>query len=109
MWYDELIDPDFQDQQVATLKTRKTKFSHQSISSWNKNILDAVTGIDTGYKIGSIDEYRFYVVMENDPDNNKDPRRLYFKSPTEYERVTGIRVSEKSHLRYKNNRNNFGV
>ena len=92
MWADELFDPDYYDAdprpQEATSSRRKQKFKmemkkrpqffHQPINCYNKNILHAITGEEMRYRVGSKDECRFYVVMENDPMNYKDARRLFF-------------------------------
>lgn len=117
MWADELFDPDYYDAdphpQATTSGRRKNRFQmemkkrpqffHQSITCYNKNILHAVTGEEMPYRIGSKDESRFYVVMENDPTNYKDARRLFFYSPEEYERATGIEASHHSKARYRMN------
>ena len=117
MWADELFDPDYYDAdphpQVVTSSRRKNKFQmemkkrpsffHQSITCYNKNILHAITGEEMPYKIGSKDESRFYVVMENDPVNYKDARRLFFYSPEEYENATGIQASQHSKDRFRMN------
>ena len=117
MWADELYDPDYYDAESnpkATNYSRKKnrfqmemkkrpQFYHQSITCYNKNILHAITGEEMPYKIGSKDESRFYVVMDNDPMNYKDARRLFFSSPEEYERATGIEVSAHSKARYQMN------
>ena len=104
-WWDELNSPDFQDAPVDwhTKNDRRIQtFHHQPITASNRNILHAITGVDTGYKIGSVDEYRFYVIMENDPESvgRKDPRRLFFNSPDEYEAATGINVCAKGRDRW---------
>jgi hypothetical protein len=117
MWADELFDPDYYDTdphpQAATSSRRKQKFQmemkkrppffHQSITCYNKNILHAITGEEMPYRIGSKDESRFYVVMENDPTNYKDARRLFFYSPEEYENATGIQASQHSKDRFRMN------
>jgi len=117
MWADELFDPDYYDadphpQQVSSNKRKnrfhsemkkRPQFFHQPIASLNKNILHAITGEELPYKIGSKDEFRFYVVMDNDPHNYKEPRRLFFYSPEEYERMTGTIVSQHSKERFRMN------
>jgi hypothetical protein len=108
MWQDEIDDPDFQDAVQPHAPTMDPKdFFHQPITAFSKNILNAVTGEDTGYRIGSRDELRFYVVMENDPFSGRDARRLYFDSPSQYELVTGRRVSKQSRERFFENRKQF--
>ena len=71
MWWDELNDPDFQE----------PKFFSSTVK-----IINAVTGKDTGFKTGSKDESRFYVVEEKE--------RFFFESPHQYEAVTGKKVSK---------------
>jgi hypothetical protein len=100
MWQDEIDDPEYQDvvHHVPTIDPKD--FFCQPITSFSRNILNAVTGEDTGYKIGSVDEKRFYVIMENDPFSPRDARRLYFDSPDQYEVATGRRVSKSSRERF---------
>jgi len=117
MWADELFDPDYYDvdptPQASSSNRRKARFQmemkkrpqffHQSITCYNKNILHAITGQEMPYRVGSKDESRFYVVMENDPANYKDARRLFFYSPEEYEDATGNEVSQQSKDRFRMN------
>jgi len=116
MWADELFDPDYYDPQVkvptSTRRSKKftmemkkkPKFFHQPINTYSKNIVNAVTGQEYSFRIGSKDEKRFYVVMENDPLNYKDARRLFFDSPQQYENATGIHVSMDSRQRFYDNK-----
>jgi hypothetical protein len=109
MWADEIDDPEYQDEETpqrVSLVDPKDFFYHP-ITTFSKNILNAVTGENTGYRIGSIDEYRFYVVMENDPFSKRDARRLYFSSPSQYEMATGISVSKQSKARFLSNQKQF--
>ena len=108
MWADEIDDPEYQDEvQPRVALVDPKDFFYQPITTFSRNILNAVTGEDTGYRIGSFDEYRFYVIMENDPFSPRDARRLYFDSPTQYEIATGIRVSKQSRDRYSTNQKRF--
>jgi len=107
MWRDELDDPEYQDVITPVTLNKRTDFFYQPITSYAKNILNALTGEDTGYRIGSRDEQRFYVVMENDPNDVKEARRLYFLSPVQYELSTGIQVSASSKERFYNNQKLF--
>jgi len=116
MWADELFDPDYYDPQVkvptssrrgrkfAWEMKKKPTFFHQPINTYSKNIMHAITGEVLPYRIGSKDELRFYVVMENDPLNYKEARRLFFDSPQQYENATGNHVSLESRQRFYNNR-----
>lgn len=81
-----------------------SRFHHQSISGSNQNIVHAITGVETEYKMGTKDEYLFYVIMDGDPLNPKNPRRLYFSSPEEYEEATGNHVPPRCKERFKTNR-----
>jgi len=100
MWQDEIEDPDYQDpisiNAAAPSIYMENDFFYQPITSMHKPILNAITGEQYPYRIGTRDEFRFYVVMESDPNNYKEARRLYFDSPDQYERVTGRTVSMKS-------------
>jgi hypothetical protein len=108
MWADEINDPEYQDHVVNTPpKMSPEDFFSQPITCYRKNILNAITGEDTGFRIGSKDEFRFYVIMEQDPYNPKEARRLYFDSPAAYENATGITVSEKSKRRFHENQKRF--
>ena len=100
MWQDEIEDIEFQDELVPLKMSDRQEFFYQPITSYTKNILNAITGEDTGYKIGSRDERRFYVIMEADPSQFKEARRLFFSSPEEYENATGIRVHDQSKKRF---------
>jgi hypothetical protein len=116
MWADELFDPDYYDPQVkvptstkraqrfAMEMKKRPQFFHQPITTHSKNIVNAITGEEYPYRIGSRDERRFYVVMENDPMNYKEARRLFFDSPQQYENATGISVSAESRQRFYNNK-----
>jgi hypothetical protein len=100
MWRDEIDDPEYQDQEVVKEVWKVPEFFHQPITSLNKRILNAITGEEYPYRIGSQDEHRFFVVMESDPDNYKEARRLFFDSPEQYERATRRTVSEESKRRF---------
>ena len=104
MWADELDDPEYYDVplNIVSLKNRPDFFS-QPITTYTKNIINAITGVEYPYRIGSIHERRFYVVMENDPYNPRDARRLFFDTPQQYEQATGIKVSVESKARFLRN------
>lgn len=72
MWWDELTDPEFQEQYFFPSTTK---------------IINAVSGKDTGFKIGTKDETRFYMVEEKS-------ECFYFESPQQYEHITGKKVSK---------------
>ena len=109
MWRDEIDDPEYQDPVVETNQPFELpEFFYQPITSLNRNILNAITGEAYPYKIGSQDEYRFFVVMESDPADYKEARRLYFDNPEQYERVTRRVVSDESKRRFYLNQKTFG-
>jgi hypothetical protein len=108
MWRDEIDDPDFQDPVEEKDTFKLPEFFYQPITSLNKYILNAITGEAYPYKIGSMDEYRFFVVMESDPSDYKEARRLYFDNPEQYERVTRRVVSDESKRRFYLNQKTFG-
>ena len=107
MWQDEIEDPEYQDAVHYVPVDERPDFFYQPITAYSKNILKALTGEDTGYRIGSKNELRFYVVMENDPNDPKEARRLYFDSPGQYEMATGIKVSSSSKERFYTNQKLF--
>jgi hypothetical protein len=107
MWRDEIDDPEYQDAEVAVSNWKMPDFFHQPITSLNKPILNAISGEEYPYRIGSPDEYRFFVVMESDPENYKEARRLFFESPEQYERATKRHVSNESKQRFHQNQKMF--
>jgi hypothetical protein len=108
MWRDEIDDPDFQDPVEEKEKEFELpEFFHQPITSLNKYILNAITGDEYPYKIGTVDEFRFFVVMESDPLDYKEARRLYFDNPEQYERATRRVVSDESKRRFHQNQKRF--
>ena len=108
MWQDEIDDPEYQDPVVEKGKPFELPdLFHQPITSLNRNILNAITGEAYPYKIGTPDEYRFFVVMESDPADYKEARRLYFDSPEQYERATRRVVSDASKRRFYLNQKSF--
>jgi hypothetical protein len=97
---DEMDESNYSETEKQSLNT----FHHQPITAMHCNIVHAITGEVTPYKMGTKDEYLFYVIMDSDPDNPKDPRRLYFSSPYEYEHHTGNKVPLQCIQRFKQNR-----
>jgi hypothetical protein len=108
MWRDEIDDPEYQDPVEEKETFELPEFFYQPITSLNKNILNAITGEAYPYKIGTPDEYRFFVVMESDPADYKEARRLYFDNPEQYERATRRVVSDASKRRFHLNQKLFG-
>jgi len=101
MWQDEIDDPEYQDNLTNSQVIHPIQdFFYQPITSMHKPILNAITGEQYPYRIGSRDELRFYVVMESDPSNYKEARRLYFETPEQYERATGRTVPVKAKQRF---------
>lgn len=107
MWQDEIDDPEYQDVAVEKEEWKEPDFFFQPITSLHRPILNAVTGEETPYRIGTHDEYRFFVVMENDPDDPKEARRLYFDTPEQYERAMRRKVSDTSRQRFYENQKRF--
>jgi len=116
MWADEINDPEYQDAEYQTTKPNepiKSNFPdykelyYQPITALNKRILNAVTGEEYKYRIGSKDEQRFYVVMTQDPFEPKEACRLYFSTPSSYESFSGLKVSQESWARFNKNRQMF--
>jgi len=107
MWADEINDPEYQDAPVYDAEWKIPDFYHQPITSLNKPILNALTGDPYPYRIGTQDEYRFFVVMESDPADYKETRRLFFESPEQYERVTKRTVSVESKQKFYEHKKMF--
>jgi hypothetical protein len=116
MWADEINDPEYQDPDYGSVAARSSVSSqlpdykdlyYQPITSLNKRILNAFTGEEYKYRIGSNDEKRFYVVMTQDPFEPKEACRLFFSSPQSYESFSGLKVSDESWQRYRKNREYF--
>ena len=66
-----------------------------------------VTAKGRAYRMGSRDEFRFYVVIRGEPGNPKEACKLFFDSPEQYERATGIAVSRESKMRFRANQTQF--
>jgi len=115
MWADEIYDPEYQDPETEELGSIQTKnklldyrdLYYQPITSLHRPILDAITGERSKYLIGSKDEKRFYCIMTNDPHDNKEACRLFFSSPQEYEKFSGLKVSEESIRKFRENQAYF--
>ena len=116
MWADEINDPEYQDAEMdcgTTFSKGKsdvpdyTELYYQPITALNKRILNAITGEEYKYRIGSKDEQRFYVIMTQDPFQPKEACRLFFSSPLAYENFSGLKVSAESWQRYYKNREHF--
>jgi hypothetical protein len=125
MWADEINDPEYQDipEVAPTPKTNERnklnkkenevyvpdyrELYYQPITSLNRPVLNAITGEKSKYLIGSKDEKRFYCVMTQDPFEPKESCRFFFSNPQEYERFSGIKVSEESIKRFNENQKLF--
>jgi hypothetical protein len=117
MWADEINDPEYQDahgdeMSITTKKTVKglpdySDLYYQPITSLHCPILNAITGEKTKYLIGSKDEKRFYCIMTHDPFDYKEACRLFFSSPQEYEKFSGVKVSDDSIRTFRENQLQF--
>ena len=126
MWQDEIDDLEYQDSPTMNTNTntninRKTNTKsmyseeeqtwgdlyYQPITCLKKNILNAITGYQYPYRIGSKDELRFYIVMTSDPWEPKEACRLFFSSPEEYESFSGLTVSAESKQKFRNHQMAF--
>ena len=116
MWADEINDPEYQDAEMDCRSSNSKVSSalpdykelyYQPITALNRRILNAVTGEEYKFRIGSEDEKRFYVIMTQDPFQPKEACRLFFSSPSSYENFSGLKVSQESWSRYYKNREYF--
>ena len=130
MWWDELNDAEYAPARKTSEPKAAQKFYYNSITS-RRPIVNAITGeyyyhhvLDsTGcrspnaherdkkvpYRMGSRDEGRFYVVMQGEPGNPKEACKLFFDSPEQYERLTGIEVCAQSKTAFKERKLAFGM
>ena len=111
MWRDEdFYNPDFQDPVESVNGSVKSfddkNLYYQPIGS-TRNILNAITGEEYPFKIGSKDERRFFIIMRSDPWNPKEACRLYFSSPKQYEDTFGIKLPVESWNRFHKNQEKF--
>jgi hypothetical protein len=113
MWADEINDPEYQDPDYDDNVSKKAHtptfkdLYYQPITSLNKRILNAITGEEYEYRVGSKDEKRFYVIMTQDPWEPKEACRLFFSSPQSYENFSGIKVPDKSIIQFNKNQAHF--
>ena len=77
--------------------------------SKNRQIIDAVTGFKTGFKIGSKQERLFWKVTDvsvggGDGYNpkNKIGTTYFYSSPEEYEKTKHVKISKKMKESWKN-------
>jgi len=130
MWWDELNDADYAPTFNAFTPKDTLTLHYNSITS-RRPILNAITGeyyfrhvLDsTGsrsplkherdkkvpYRMGSCDEGRFYVVIQGEPGNPKESCKLFFDSPEQYERFTGIEVCATSKTAFLERKKAFGM
>jgi hypothetical protein len=110
MWQDEdFYNPDFQDPEEPKTKLydEDKELYYQPIGSTKRNILNAITGQEYPYRIGSKDERRFFIIMKSDPWNPKEACRLFFTSPKEYEEFSGNVVPREGWERFRANQQTF--
>ena len=107
MWWDDLNDIDYQDKPIFKKSEKLPEFYFRSITS-RHYIINAVTGEEYPYRIGSMDEGRFYVVVMGNPKSAwKDPMKLFFDSPEQYERATGNVVWPASRAKFQQRKLGF--
>ena len=130
MWWDELNDADYRPATATDHPAGPPKLYYNSITS-RRPIINAITGefyyhhiLDsTGcrsshrlernkkipYRMGSRDEGRFYVVIMGEPSNPKESCKVFFDSPEEYERFSGIEVCAQSKNAFKERKQAFDM
>ena len=118
MWWDELNDADYAPARRSYApKDGPPKLHYNSITS-RRPILNAITGEHyyaiqnnkkVPYRMGSRDELRFYAVVQGEPGNPKESCKLFFDSPEQYERFSGIEVSAQSKAAYMDRKKELGM
>jgi hypothetical protein len=61
--------------------------AYETVGVPGRLIRDAITGIKTQYKFGSLDEYSFFSVCVSTGEHGQEPSFLFFDSPEQYERT----------------------
>jgi len=114
-WFDEmerLEGSEIDDSRPLYMPDDPPKYHFNPITS-RMPILNALSGEPCvnskgrAYRIGSRDELRFYVVIRGEPGNPKEACKLFFDSPEQFERATGIAVSRESKQRFRTNQTQF--
>lgn len=67
--------------------------SYSTILNCNARIRHAITGFMTHDRAGSKDELKYFSVMDT-LSTSKEPRKLYYNSPEEYERHFKVNVNQ---------------
>ncbi len=57
-------------------------------------IINAVTGYKYEYLVGSIDEFKFFKVIDTNHLINREPMCLFYDSPEQYEQHQQVQVCE---------------
>ena len=78
---------------LAKKKGRSSKNGHFFSAPIGAYIVNAVDGSRYNYKVGSVDEQRFWTVMVN---NGKESAKLFYGSPEQYEQHRGVEVSKEA-------------
>lgn len=112
MWWDELNDAAFTPESDLRRPDKQPDFYYNSITS-RFAILNALSGKPylndkkQSYRMGSFDERRFYTIVMGEPTNPKETIKLFFDSPEQYERSTGIAVSLVNKKQFKERRDKY--
>ena len=112
MWWEELNDAAYAPEIELRQPDKQPEYYYNSITS-RFPIMNALTGeiyLDSNkrpYRMGSVDERRFYVIVMGDPNNSKEACKLFFDTPEQYERATGSAVSVYLKTKFKSRRYNY--
>lgn len=73
------------------------------------NIRDAVTGTYYSYKVGSIDEYRFFSVVDSTGAKSKSAVVFFYSSPRQYEEYNKTKLNENIHTKWNKMQRQFDI
>ena len=86
---------------ISSAKTNRTKGKkyHKSGTQIGAHIVNAETGQMTDYKVGSVDEDRFFTIMINE---GKEGVKLFYNSPEQYESHRNTSVDDNVKIEWHN-------
>ena len=86
------------DDNTTLPRKKKNNKYYKSSSRPGTAIIDAVTGQTYKYKVGSIDEKRFFTVMINE---GKEGIKLFYSSPEQYESQRRVVLNDSIKIKWK--------
>ena len=107
MWWDELQAERCHLPQEPAVVEFDELFQNSMTST--DFIVNSVTGVKYPYRLGTKDMLRFYQVVGNAGKKHdyKEACRFFYDSPEQYERASGLVVSDASKQRFLKNQEMF--